>query len=296
MERDVNISGWSIVKNYRNDDLLRRSFNELAKQVFGIDFEPWYQKGYWTDNYQPYSITEENRVVANVSVNRTNMLYNGKKMNLIQLGTVMTASEYRRHGLIRTIMNEIEKDFASEADGWYLWANDTVLDFYPKFGFVKSNEYHYCKEVNNLEEASVKQINLNDIMQLREVESIVENSAVNFRFQTVDNSGLTMFYLAGFMQEQIYYDEKNRAYIVAEIENGNLFIYGVYSKKKVDLDQIISAFGKNVRRVTLGFTPLCTEGYQCEKIQEADRTFFIKGDIMNLVENERMMFPELGHA
>lgn len=296
MERDVNISGWSIVKNYRNDDLLRRSFNELAKQVFGIDFEPWYQNGYWTDNYQPYSIVDANRVVANVSVNRTNMIYDGKKMHLIQLGTVMTAPEYRRHGLIRTIMNEIEKDFASEADGWYLWANDTVLDFYPKFGFVKSNEYHYCKEVNNLEEASVKQINLNDIMQLREMESIVENPAVNFRFQTVDNSGLTMFYLAGFMQEQIYYDEKIRAYIVAEIENENLFIYGVYSKKIVDLNQIISAFGKNIRRVTLGFTPLCTDGYQCEKIQEADRTFFIKGDIMNLVENERMMFPELGHA
>ena len=97
MENDIKTNTLHIVKNYRNDNLLRRSFNELAKQVFGIDFEPWYQKGYWTDNYQPYSITEENRVVANVSVNRTNMLYNGKKMNLIQLGTVMTASEYRRH-------------------------------------------------------------------------------------------------------------------------------------------------------------------------------------------------------
>ena len=296
MERDVNISGWSIVKNYRNDNLLRRSFNELATQVFGIDFEPWYKNGYWTDNYQPYSIVDANRVVANVSVNRTNMIYDGKKMHLIQLGTVMTAPEYRRHGLIRAIMNEIEKDFASEADGWYLWANDTVFDFYPKFGFVKSNEYHYFKEVNNLEEASVKQVNLNDIIQLSEVEAIVEKPAVNFRFQTVDNSGLTMFYLAGFMQEQIYYDEKNGAYVVAEIENENLFIYGIYSEKIVDLDQIISAFGKNIRRVTLGFTPLSTTGYQCEIIQEADRTFFIKGDIMNLVENERMMFPELGHA
>ena len=182
MERDVNISGWSIVKNYRNDNLLRRSFNELATQVFGIDFEPWYKNGYWTDNYQPYSIVDANRVVANVSVNRTNMIYDGKKMHLIQLGTVMTAPEYRRHGLIKAIMNEIEKDFASEADGWYLWANDTVFDFYPKFGFVKSNEYHYFKEVNNLEEASVKQVNLNDIIQLSEVEAIVEKPAVNFRF------------------------------------------------------------------------------------------------------------------
>ena len=48
--------------------------------------------------------------------------------------------------------------------------------------------------------------------------------------------------------------------------------------------------------LALGFTPLCTEGYYCEEIQEEDSTFFVKGDIMHIVEAKKMMFPELGHA
>ena len=109
--------------------------------------------GCWTDNYQPYSIVDGDQAVANVSVNLTNMLYNGRKLHLIQLGTVMT-----------------------------------------------------------------------------------------------------------------------------------------------DPDQIICSFGREVKRVALGFTPLCTNGYLCSEIEGEDRTFFIKGGMMFTVENEKMMVPELGHA
>ena len=44
-----------VIKNYRNNDALRRSFNRLAGDTFGLDFEDWYQNGYWGENYNPYS-------------------------------------------------------------------------------------------------------------------------------------------------------------------------------------------------------------------------------------------------
>ena len=58
-----------IIKKYRDKEELRKSFNELAKKTFGLNFEDWYQNGFWGDNYNPYSIVMDGRIVANVSVN-----------------------------------------------------------------------------------------------------------------------------------------------------------------------------------------------------------------------------------
>lgn len=62
---------YEIIKNYRDNEQLRHSFNELAMKTFDIDFEDWYQNGYWTDRYNPHSIVIDGKVVANVSVNTT---------------------------------------------------------------------------------------------------------------------------------------------------------------------------------------------------------------------------------
>ncbi|MDE7250589.1 MAG: GNAT family N-acetyltransferase, partial [Lachnospiraceae bacterium] len=137
-----------IVKNVRNSETLRKSFNKLAKETFDLDFEDWYQNGFWRDKYIPYSMVIDGEVAANVSVNRTDMLWNGRRKHLIQLGTVMTKETYRNRGLIRRLMEEIAKDFATEADGIYLFANDSVLDFYPKFGFRKAVEWQYSKKIS----------------------------------------------------------------------------------------------------------------------------------------------------
>ena len=81
--------------NYRENEDLRRSFNELAEKVFGLNFENWYQNGFWKDNYIPYSVIEDGKVVSNVSVNACNMNYGGRIVKLIQLGTIMTDPDYR---------------------------------------------------------------------------------------------------------------------------------------------------------------------------------------------------------
>ena len=60
----------AIVKGYRDNHSLRASFNELAKATFDLSFENWYRNGYWSDTYIPYSVAVDNKIVANVSVNR----------------------------------------------------------------------------------------------------------------------------------------------------------------------------------------------------------------------------------
>ena len=93
-----------IVKGYRADDALRRSFDALAQRTFGLTFEDWYQNGFWGDDYVPYSVVVDGEVAANVSVNRTDFVLDGEKKRFIQLGTVMTDERYRGRGMIRRLM------------------------------------------------------------------------------------------------------------------------------------------------------------------------------------------------
>ena len=125
----------SIEINYRDNDALRASFNELAGKVFGLSFENWYQNGFWKDNYIPYSVVIDGKVVANVSVNRCDVNYNGETKSLIQLGTVMTDPDHRGKGYARELMEKIISDYEGKVDGMYLFANDSVTSFYPLFGF-----------------------------------------------------------------------------------------------------------------------------------------------------------------
>ena len=95
----------TIEKNYRDNESLRNSFNELAGKVFGgLNFEDWYRNGFWKDNYIPYSIVIDGKVVSNVSVNACNMNYDGRIVKLIQLGTVMTDPDRRLIRLGRKLL------------------------------------------------------------------------------------------------------------------------------------------------------------------------------------------------
>lgn len=92
-----------IVKDYRENKELRDSFNELAKKVFNLEFEEWYRNGFWNEKYIPFSVVIDGKVVANVSVNKCDMNYNGEVLKLIQLGTVMTDPRLQRKWLCRNV-------------------------------------------------------------------------------------------------------------------------------------------------------------------------------------------------
>lgn len=133
------------VIEYFDDKKLFLSFNELAAENFSLDFSIWKNSGCCDGTYIPHSFVHEGRIIANVSVTKTEMMINGKEVNGIQIGTVMTHPLYRGQGLSRKLVESVMKEY-SYAEFIYLFANDSVLEFYPKFGFVSSDEFIYCNE------------------------------------------------------------------------------------------------------------------------------------------------------
>ena len=282
-----------VIKNYRDNAALRASFNALAEETFGLNFENWYTLGYWGDNYAPYSVLEDGKIVANVSVNRTDMVLEGQRKRLYQLGTVMTHPDYRNRGYIRAIMAEVEKDIA-DADGVYLFANDSVVEFYPKFGFRKDREFVCSREVAQTGECTAKQVSMETPENRDRLAAAMVESTFRSGSAMVDNPGLIFFYVAQFMQENVY--TVGNTWVIAEQEEDSLMIHNVFGTGDVSLEAVIAAFGPEVKNVTLGFTPADRTGWNCEELKEEDTTFFTRGAAFESFAERKLRIPSLSHA
>lgn len=284
----------AIVKGYRDNHSLRASFNELAKATFDLSFENWYRNGFWSDTYIPYSVAVDNKIVANVSVNRMDFTMGKQKKRYVQLGTVMTKPEYRNRGYIRALMNQIQNDYADCA-GFFLWANDSVLDFYPKFGFQPCKEYRFRKSICGGKTAEAEPVRMKgreDWNRFLAEKAKRQNNGII----QMENDGLLMFYLSQFMQENVYYIKRLDAYVIAEIENKTLILHDVFSSAPVDWDAVFAAFGRRLETVRFAFTPNSTEGLDLYEHKENDSTFFLLGDALENDMKVIRSFPSLAHA
>ncbi len=287
---------YRFIKGYQADNTYRKSFNELAQSVFELNFEGWYQNGYWTGKYIPYSFLHNDKVVANVSVSPMKFMHNGKIRNYIQLGTVMTDGAYRNQGLIRRLMEEVDSDFGKSADGFFLFANETVLDFYPKFGYKKMVEHSFYQYPNNQCEMTAMEIPMKSKEDYKLLEAAVINSCAQSSLWMLENMELVMFYATQFMSENIYEVKNQNAYVIAELDEGDLFIDQIFAPNKVNLDEIIASFGTEVKKVTLGFTPLDTDGFLWEESMDEDTILHGKGSSLIELEGLKQRIPTLSHT
>ena len=284
----------NILSGYRHDKALRDSFNALAEQTFGLNFEGWYQNGFWGDNYDPHSIVIDGEVAANVSVNRTDLVFGGKRYHILQLGTVMTAPEHRGKGLGRAIMEYIEKTYA-DADGIYLFANDTVVDYYPRFGFRPAREMAYSKSFALTGENVAEQVPMDGPAAWAKLTAAMEKSTFREGCPMVDNPGLIFFYVSQFMQEAVYFIPHLDAWVIAEPEEGSLTIHNIFADSAVTIEDVARAFG-NVDRVHLGFAPADPTGWEISELREEDTHFFVKGAVFEEFEERGLRIPSLSHA
>ncbi len=295
----INISNkeYKFVIGNRKDDNYRMSFNELTERTFGFNLEQWYQDGYWKNQYIPYSLMADNKVVSNVSVNIMNMNVYGKTKQLIQLGTVMTDVAYRNQGLLRVLLEKVIADWKTKCDYIYLFANESVLDLYPKFGFTKFNQFQCTKLISkNREGRSVKKLIMSNKYDREYVFDKAKTSFPIAQISMLDNAELIMFYCTLFQKDNVYYIRELDTVIVANFEYDTLEIYEVFcNKEDVSLDKILFyMLREETTKVKLYFTPKETESYKFTPLEED--TLFILGSDTMLQNNRNFMFPILSHT
>lgn len=293
---DDKIYGYAV--DFKDNKKIRTSFNSLTRKTYGFDFEEWYQNGYWKDKYIPYVLLDDEKVISNVSVNVIDFFVMGEKKRCIQIGTVMTDKEYRNQGLNKFIMEKVLEEWKDKCDLIYLFANNSVLNFYPKFGFSSVDEYQHSKEIyaENTTSAA-KKLNMSDEKDRSFLFNTISKSLPVSKLAMCDNASLIMFYCTSFMKQNVYYIETLDTIVVADFDENILYLNDVFCLRDVSLDDITAAMvNKEINKIIFGFTPEDATLYDANLLHEEDTTLFVMGDKMDLFRNRRIMFPLLSHA
>lgn len=287
-------------KQIKDDQILRKSFNDLTEMTFGFRFDTWYELGYWGEKYITNSYLDQQQVIANVSVNKIPLILNGEKKRGIQIGTVMTNPLYQRQGLAKRLMESVIKEYKEQCDIFYLFANPNATGFYEKLGFHKIIETQYIiHDYHSKKGILINQLDMNQPLDKQLVLDLVyEHIPISKRISMIDNPELIMFYLTSFLRENIYYIPSNESIVIASIEDRTLMIYDIFCKKEVALMEVIDGFHLlDYNKVIFGFTPEIPKEYlpYLEKIEIRD------GDTITYVYGKSddisgACFPILSHA
>ncbi|MEG1480839.1 GNAT family N-acetyltransferase [Clostridium sp.] len=288
-----------LISDYKNNEKYRKSFSNLAKNTFGLNFERWFQEGYCNDNYISYSYIDNDEVIANVSINKFTVIVDGKINNAIQLGTVMTDKLYRNEGLIRSLMNEIFKIYEKDSNFIYLFANDSVLNFYPKFGFKKVVESTY--EID-LEEVDLVETNIRKLDVTCSQDHIIINRLCETRVPISNQLGIVndkwplKVYCNFMYSDNIYYINEDDCIIILSRYNGIINLYDILSESKINLDTIIEKVVCNTdKKIIINFIPNCKK-YKVKKgiKEEDDDTLFVRSNVE--LFNGEVLFPNTSHT
>lgn len=298
--KEVFINGkkYTFIKDYKDNEAYRKSYNSLTQKTYGFDFEDWYKAGYWGSTYKQYSLMDGGNIVSNVSISIIDYLVLNERKRYVQLGAVMTDTNYRKQGLSKFLIEKVIEEWKDKCDMIYLFANNSVLDFYPKFGFTAAEEYRHFKEITyNNEVSAAEKLDMSQESSRKLLVEKIKNSIPAAKLAMLKNVGLIMFYSTSFMSDNVYYLRKQDLIVVAEFNGDTLYIQDIISDSDVELDTVISCLAnKAIKRVNFGFTPTASEDYCEELLVEEDSTLFIRKGGESLFQDNKLKFPALSHA
>lgn len=293
---------WEVKIVHPEDTGLRSAYNRLTQAVFGFQFEEWYQEGCWKNQHVPYILVWDDEAAANISVNIMQLDVFGERKVCLQLGTVMTAKEYRGQGFARLLMEKVLETYRDSYDMIYLFANDTVLDFYPRYGFEKLPQFYYTKEIRMNQpqdhQYQVRKLELDREEDKKLAVRFMKKGNPFSSLSMVNNAELYMFYAMMSYGEQLYYIEEPEVLAFAEYQGNSLILAEVLCEKTagVSLSRIIEILANDkISRVELQFTPKETEGYEIRELTE-ECTLFCRGKDTVLFRDKQCMFPVLSHT
>ncbi|PXV64094.1 acetyltransferase (GNAT) family protein [Dysgonomonas alginatilytica] len=299
----TNNKEYNYITNYKNNEVLRNSLHVQTQKIWKFDFEKWYKSGHWGDNCLLYSLFDNNKIVSHITVSIIDFIVLGEKKQFIQLGTVCTDEEYRKQGLNRFLLEKVIEEWKSKSDLIYLYANDSVLDYYPLFGFVPVDEYQAIKKIDYKRSSLiVRKINIDNTDDYKLLYNKAKNNIALFKVSMVDNAGLIMFYCNYFdkfsFKENLFYIESLDTIVVAGYKENDLILYDILSTEKVEIDEVISAMiTDQTQNVIIHFMPIDSEKYEIKLLkEEEDTTLFVMGNSKKLFETNKLIFPILSRT
>lgn len=295
LEKKVTIRGKEFTFSNRIGDNQARldSFNDLFKKTFGLSFDSV------GGDYEPHVLLDGDQVCANVSVNQMPMIFKGKRCFFIQIGSVMTSTEYRMMGLGGFLLEQITKRWKDHCDLMFLFGNDSVLEYYPKFGFIEKQEYEYSMPVPEVKKVELTHL---DMKTKEAVELVNRHYAVPSSYSVlsmIENVAIHEFYYESILAKHVWYDLKEDLVYCAEQVDNTLIVYDILGTSALTVKEAVMRIAGNfdgIDQVKFMFTPNDITDLSVTLHKEEDCTFFVQGNMKDIFDQNKMMFADNNHA
>lgn len=288
-----------ILENYRDDKEIRDLFFEFTpKALYGADFKKWYELGCWDNRYKPFSIIIDGLMVSNVSISELDIYLDNKILNALQFATVGTLPEYRNQGYSRHLMEYVLNKYKGKIDLYYLFANENVIDFYPKFEFKRKFEGIFKSKCNPIESVGeLRKLHVEDIHDFEIIRDLLKNRHCETRkFSPIDYDFVTLWHIIYVYPQNIYYDEKEKNIFIFTHKGKKLHLFDVISCEKLSFDSNIKKkiLNPKIEEIYYYFDPeeIGVQEYKC--ISDEEGILFVRGDF-SLVDRE-FKYPITGQT
>jgi GNAT superfamily N-acetyltransferase len=261
---------------------LHDAFLSFVPEVFpSASFRRWYELNGWSPDYRAFAIMEGGRIVANVSVQRMDLTIGGRARTGWQLGAVGVLPEQRGRGLQRVLLNHLLEQL-DPRDMTFLFANEEVLDFYPRFGFRRAQEWIYSID-RSVRPASgaVRRLSV-DSGEDRDVLARIAATAapVTERFGARGYGSLLLWYWSNVPDIGFYYHPGDDSIVVAERDMEVLRILDVLARTPVDLaDYFPQLVSEPVDHIEFAFTPERVWPDAVPDCEYRESLLFVRGDV-----------------
>ncbi len=284
-----------ILHDFYSDPKLAGEFCALQELVFpclSIAFAN--QNGFLSPHVVPFGIFENNQALSILNATRMDIWSGSSTLRAVQLGTVATHPEMRGRGYSAQLMRHVVAHYASSIDLMFLFANDTVLEFYPKFGFEPCSETTYAMAVAARGESPrFRKLNVDKPEDMAKVfDRISRRVTIARSFCVLDYSFLARWYCQKFYSDGLYYDQSRDLLLVASQEGSTLVIYDIVADR-LDEDFLIEFAFAGVTEVVLQFIPDRFRGDFTPRTDN-DSLLFVRGALPG--NGRPVKFPPLAHT
>lgn len=287
-----------LIFDYKDNEALRKSFNELSQNTFGINFEEWYQKKLWNNRYECYSIKVGDKIVSNASVSKLQFAIEDERKTALQIGTVMTDEAFKGKGLAKQLMNFVLEKFENEYDIIYLFANNSVAQFYPKFGFERLKQYqiYSTEKIEPNTKYKFRKLNMDDLDDLSILKELGINRICNSRkFDVINGHEVMFWYCLNVFRDNVYYDENERIIVIFTVDGDKVNIHDIVLTEKKNFREIVGSLITNeINEVSFDFN-IDADNIELREraIDEDNNILFVKGKFNKEL---KVIHPITSHA
>ncbi len=259
----------------RNAAAYERLFDALIQDTFGFSFAPWFAAGLWDERYESFSIIEDGVMLANLCLFRCQLRFGERPVTAYQLGAVATRKEHRGKGLSRRLVAHIDQRYPDAP--MFLFANPSVLDFYPRFGFRRV--YESCPSavltVHN-PDAPAHRLAPGDPLVWR---YLTNNRPASRALHAANLETVEFFHLLLEYSEDIYHMPELDVLVVAAAQAGELFLPYLNKPEGVSFAEVAARLPfTHIHAVRFGFMPDRLD-LPCAwtRLESGDEAMFVRG-------------------